>query len=964
MLPLKPQASSSSNFHCIGLHYLFGTPAPNSNFFAEDTDGIVNIVENLQEKGVKLESVDNEGNTIFHEAASDKRSQYTRNEQLFRGFKVLQLLEVIPSDGNEGVGFATQTNYAGQSALHVAAAMKPDDNRVLDEQDSTWFDFLLDPQIGLEVSQKCKSGNTPLHLAAPISEARVWKLVSAGADICAQSGQCRIPLHEAAKAGKINSLALLCENLNRSQLPVDVQDDNGETPLHEAARSGILQAVKILLDAGANPKINNNAGQTPAQIVKDLVPLDLDVARLGKITEFVMDCSKDDTETLWQFDKTKHPFNIPTLDVVVQELESPDYAAVLDLLTSRETTPAQSDTAIPAKGVVLAHRLQQDGGSVAKVTDDKQRVREPESNASMTRELISAILFRQYSTVIDLIARGADVSSPIFEGYETIAHILVRSGALSLLKIILPSVSDVNSFQPPLLHIAVERRESNLDVMQYLIDLGADPNIQHEDKRRARRVRGPIYSGRHGVMHRLSLGHYWWYAQGLAMLAQHGGDLNQADSKGLACFELSSTTDRHYNKQGPYASLCNEVINRIQPHIEPEADEDDLVELIMEGDVDGVRDLLATGANPNRIYEHESQFLIPLQACAMAWDSNFEQDQFGGEAIPEIMDLLLSHGANPYEPIPVGDGAMKAFHFVCSYNAPVQPFIDAGVDLEVRTGYGATPLIEICGWYGYVPQGGRDVFATTLIGSGADLNAVDNMGQTALHKAAQCESHLTNPEVMEALLRAGASASTKDATGHDPFYYFLRNDGDDMEHYKNGMLEDMFKAGVDVCDADADTKETNLHVFMKLMAEEFGSEYWHLSSYSRFVNIYKSMIEQGADGHARDKDGNIPIFHFVKTIGHRKLPKDLDMDWLKEFLTEQDLQAVNDAKDTLLHVLASEPVAYYGRVKLDENATFFRLLMELGVDPKQENAAGMSAIDLAAAHENAHILKIFEDDQE
>lgn len=103
-------------------------------------------------------------------------------------------------------------------------------------------------------------GNTPLHTAARYSRIESAKmLLKAGADpnITAENGF--TPLHEAAENGWDSIVSLLVEN---DDCILDVKDAHGNTPLMRAAYYDYTDIVKILVNAGADPNIQNNSGQT------------------------------------------------------------------------------------------------------------------------------------------------------------------------------------------------------------------------------------------------------------------------------------------------------------------------------------------------------------------------------------------------------------------------------------------------------------------------------------------------------------------------------------------------------------------------------------------------------------------------------------------------------------------------------------------------------------------------------
>lgn len=66
------------------------------------------------------------------------------------------------------------------------------------------------------------------------------------------------PLHYAATGGHLAILNLLLEN----HAYIDAESPNGSTPLMMAAMYGTPQAVKLLVDAGADPLLKNQQGLT------------------------------------------------------------------------------------------------------------------------------------------------------------------------------------------------------------------------------------------------------------------------------------------------------------------------------------------------------------------------------------------------------------------------------------------------------------------------------------------------------------------------------------------------------------------------------------------------------------------------------------------------------------------------------------------------------------------------------
>ncbi len=83
-----------------------------------------------------------------------------------------------------------------------------------------------------------------------------------GADVNAPQADGRCPLHAAAKAGFLETMALFLDRGAR----VDARDRQGETPLHHTLKGGrgadVIAAMQLLLEAGADIDAAGDAGAT------------------------------------------------------------------------------------------------------------------------------------------------------------------------------------------------------------------------------------------------------------------------------------------------------------------------------------------------------------------------------------------------------------------------------------------------------------------------------------------------------------------------------------------------------------------------------------------------------------------------------------------------------------------------------------------------------------------------------
>lgn len=112
-------------------------------------------------------------------------------------------------------------------------------------------------------------GLTPLHLAAyrTSSIENVRTLVDIGkAKLNVKSSLGDTPLHKAAS--RENGERIVQFLIDRGA-HVNVKNRHGQTPLHKAVAYGLINTVKMLLNNGAIPFIQDSSGDTPSDLAKD-----------------------------------------------------------------------------------------------------------------------------------------------------------------------------------------------------------------------------------------------------------------------------------------------------------------------------------------------------------------------------------------------------------------------------------------------------------------------------------------------------------------------------------------------------------------------------------------------------------------------------------------------------------------------------------------------------------------------
>ncbi len=240
---------------------------------------------------------------------------------------------------------------------------------------------------------------------------------------------------------------------------------------------------------------------------------------------------------------------------------------------------------------------------------------------------------------------------------------------------------------------------------------------------------------------------------------------------------------------------------------ESESNLKNIYEIIQAGDIAGVRDFIASGADINQV--HKKSGWTPLEIAAEKGeleiakilieagaivDNGFSEplDLSAYNGFTEIVNLLLQAGnyAEKEKNKPFYDAFFSAI--ICGHIEIVKAFIrigtdvnyllngdsglcrateschqeiiefllEVGAEVNLRNGNQSTPLMQAA----YRASG---EIARILIAAGADINAKDDNGNTALMIAAK----FANAEVAGELILAGADLNAKDNNGNTALMY-------------------------------------------------------------------------------------------------------------------------------------------------------------------------------------------------
>ena len=127
-------------------------------------------------------------------------------------------------------------------------------------------------ELGINMEEAVIGGRTPANIVASVSGKEDTAFAEAAEIFSKESmeqtnNEGKAAIHYAAEKGNISMLKAMIEKGVNVNLTEDEPAESGVTPLHEACRIGCADAVRLLMEAGADDTMQNLAGETPAHFV-------------------------------------------------------------------------------------------------------------------------------------------------------------------------------------------------------------------------------------------------------------------------------------------------------------------------------------------------------------------------------------------------------------------------------------------------------------------------------------------------------------------------------------------------------------------------------------------------------------------------------------------------------------------------------------------------------------------------
>ncbi|GAB5588204.1 hypothetical protein Unana1_03104 [Umbelopsis nana] len=794
-------------------------------------------------------------------------------------------------------------------------------------------------QYGADIHTKGDFLPTLLNYAA--AESRNPKVVSLilehRADIHAKDVYIRTAFLCAAISGNLKVVSLLLEY----RADIHTKDDFLPALLHYAANSGSVKVVSLLLEHGVNIHAMDSMQRTALHFAG--ASESYEVASL--LLEYGADIHARDDVLRTALHYTARSRNPKVVSLLLE------YGANIHAKDKFLQTVLHHAVRSGNPNVVS---LLLEYGADIHAKDDNQETALHYAARSRNVNVISILL--EYRT--DIHAKD--------DYQQTVLHHATLSGSLEVVSLLLKYGADIHAkddFKKTALHYAAQL--GNHEVVSLLLAYGADIHAKDDVLQT-----GLQYAVRSGKVKVTSL------------LLEHGADIHARDRDQLTA--LHNAAESVNPKVVPLLLNSGAKVNATTfngstaLHLALASRNEPVALALLDG---GARADVADDSNqtPLRIGSRHSIFeLIPALVRNGA-DIN-EQSQNGSTVLLEaaergdtdLVSALLEQGANTeianndaLTPLFVAsnNGCLGVISLLLSHGTNkdttdqhlwtalhrasergdlnvASALLKGGFDTEVKNAEGDTAL-HIAAQFNHLS------IVIALCQLNADINATDHHGLTVLHRAV----HFGRKEIVSYLMDAGAKLGNSD-NGIDTLLYVAAQAGQaeiaevalGSRFYTVQAAMDTRKFSLFRAAECGHTEVVNVLLQHGVDIESTDAKGWtalHKACYASKMETARSLIQQGADKEAKDKEnGWTSLFLAAKD------PKII----LLLIAEGADIEAKNGDGLTALHYYTS-----IGQVDA------IHLLLNYGCNIESRDLSGHNALHYAAAHNQAESMKILLD---
>lgn len=565
----------------------------------------------------------------------------------------------------------------------------------------------LDDNAQTPLFWACRGGHLPV----------VETLAAAGADLAgAVDEDGYAPVHVAASEGHDEIVSFLL----KKGADEDAADDQEETPLCKAARGGHLPVAKTLLAADANV-----SGGWPGSAALHLAAGEGHCGIVSLLLEKGADKDALDDEDETPMCKAAYGGHLAVVETLVAAGADVNAGSSPLHLAARE-----------GHGEIVAFLLMKGA--------EKEAI-----NSNRHTPLIMAVGAGHIAVVKTLIAADVDICSADFYGF-TALHAAVVNGHDEIAAILAQEGADKDALEnrddtTPLIMAA---SEGQLSMVETLAAAGADVNV-----RRAGDGTTALHCAVEHGYHKI-----------VSVLLRNGADTDVRDKEGddTPLMWALERSDVHVPiveaLLAAGADLNTRCGGRVALHIAASEGHDEIVSLMLKNGA--AKDVLDfTGQTPLCRAVAEGRLAVVEILVAAGADVNARSSSDAVETVlhvaargghNKIVSSLLKKGADKDALDNQGDTPLR-LAVENDHLTVVETLVAAGASLHVLSSYDGYSVLD------WASEQGKVLMMQAILGGGADVDARDRRGDTALHKAIENYQQ----DAVDALLDAGADIEMK-----------------------------------------------------------------------------------------------------------------------------------------------------------------------------------------------------------